>query len=77
MLLAGWLTNAWNHLGFLYMGSPPTRKPCFHSKHPIEDDHLLQLLNTCAFSLAKAIEVMDNSGLILAVDEAEAPHWRE
>ncbi|CAK9118510.1 unnamed protein product [Durusdinium trenchii] len=34
------------------------------------EDGEMQLLNVCAFSLAKAIELIDNSGLILSSEEA-------
>ena len=35
-----------------------------------QDDHILQLTNYCAYSLAKACEIMDGSGIILSMEEA-------
>ncbi|CAK8985783.1 unnamed protein product [Durusdinium trenchii] len=42
-------------------------------EHLDQEDGEMQLLNVCAFSLAKAIELIDNSGLILSSEEASEP----
>ena len=42
-------------------------------EHLDQEDGEMQLLNVGAFSLAKAIELIDNSGLILSSEEASEP----
>jgi hypothetical protein len=38
-----------------------------------QDDRILQLLEMCTYSLARAIELMDHNGLIMPESDAAAP----
>lgn len=37
-----------------------------------QEDRVLQVMNLCAFAMAKAMELMDHAGLILSALEATA-----
>ena len=42
------------------------------SEHPPKEDPVLRIMNVCCWSLARAIQIMDAGGIILAEDDAVA-----